>query len=1255
MIARRGKDSTEGLTGPLLVSPSGLLSERSRARQCWPCRMGRVRAFATAIAALAVLNVIALSVMFGRYLGRSPHETGLQRHGTSLPVRGVPVGECTYPVMLVWQTGRDTFSLLNQRVVESVLKHNPDVCLQLYSDTLPLDWLAPLADLGYSAEVRRVNLLELSRDLPGQTWLKTALSSNSDFLPTHLSDFTRLVLLYKYGGVYLDTDALMLKPLPHTLPSWLVRVDFLQLEPSCDWCLDKKWYLPNGVMGMPAKHPLLERMLARIDQTPYDPTSRLAIGPRFLTETFIAAQQLGIPVPAILDEPTFFPVPGPKVGDAMQATGPTVDSTWAVIQADEHALSFHLFEYTFKEVTLVDNSLVDKALKSVQVLPPGLNLCQCMWDTVAAGLELCLPLSVILRHSQRVAGWWLPAVRMCASVRADPSALVHSTYTMRITTRHGGLRLPNSGWAQELELEWPWASEHKHLGGIQYVHTGNYCNDDITVTILRDGSQVYQHGVFVHAPCWTAAEVLAPRSKLPVRKLPENWAFRVAPAVPSQSLAELRADPVASTYLDTCLRQDLEVPAAGQLRVGVIVSATGKYVQWLDDFILSGQQFLFLDCEVHYFIFTDPESARRWPSSERVHLLEQSYLGWPYDSELRHQLYYRAAPELAEMDYLMVEDADTTFVGPIGRDALGSLMAVAPAFFFAQSFDAAPWEIGQIGTSARVYAGEGKCYYAGGAFGGSVRELMFMMLNTTWMMEYDSMFRDAHPVHDDESYLNRFFLDYPPTTSLPGSYVYPEPPADRAWGMSGHNWKAAFPPKVSNLGARKWLAQEPGSERPDSTLQLGTVLSAESPTDLTPGRHEVADVTVVVHFDDASQVSAGLTLQVMVEQLAALTQRWHGSLSVLVVDSISSEPLQLGTRYPSMKYVHKPWLQGAAKLAQLLQASVSTGAVLVLQPGTVPTWQLAPHFLDAALHSGVPSPPRVIGLCRSQHVAQHPASECLERFGRAQHWRCLLCDNELSIDTPAVFEQLALVHRHRCTQPRLDKVRTQQFSAAMLSTQTLLQSLRSAASNQQVSMLAIALQRGVDSGALWHCQHDAQVVMPVRAPLAPQSAAAEHANSKAHPELFQSFASVAAGAEVVVDVTSHSGQVSMQPASSSSASTVACWGEQPQLGDARSKYNTVVGELIGIELFSKKLDAVLLLAASGDRLQFDACIDGKVCVFLVRRAQVSPMSAEDAAGLCERLDSELAEVHTVHVYAQADMVLGHRLSQQLVWMKLRHP
>ncbi|XP_037954560.1 lactosylceramide 4-alpha-galactosyltransferase-like [Teleopsis dalmanni] len=66
--------------------------------------------------------------------------------------------------------------------------------------------------------IRNVNLWSFVNDTPMEKWFKTGKLFESHFITIHLSDFLRLLLLWRYGGTYLDLDTITLKSLesmPH--------------------------------------------------------------------------------------------------------------------------------------------------------------------------------------------------------------------------------------------------------------------------------------------------------------------------------------------------------------------------------------------------------------------------------------------------------------------------------------------------------------------------------------------------------------------------------------------------------------------------------------------------------------------------------------------------------------------------------------------------------------------------------------------------------------------------------------------------------------------------------------------------------------------------------------------------------------------------------------------------------------------------------------------------------------------------------
>lgn len=143
---------------------------------------------------------------------------------------------------LAWTTAAESFSLRYRRTIESTLKYHPTACLIVYSPTLPADHFQRFWDLGYNIIVERPNVPYLLNGTPAEVWsapgplnllpylllpasFHDALGPFSDryrnieewkkgpYFFSHITEIIRLASLYKYGGVYLDTDVIVMREL----------------------------------------------------------------------------------------------------------------------------------------------------------------------------------------------------------------------------------------------------------------------------------------------------------------------------------------------------------------------------------------------------------------------------------------------------------------------------------------------------------------------------------------------------------------------------------------------------------------------------------------------------------------------------------------------------------------------------------------------------------------------------------------------------------------------------------------------------------------------------------------------------------------------------------------------------------------------------------------------------------------------------------------------------------------------------------
>ncbi|XP_020256653.1 uncharacterized protein At4g19900, partial [Asparagus officinalis] len=123
-------------------------------------------------------------------------------------------GKCSIRVFMVWNSPSWMFGVRHQRGLESVLKMHRDACILVLSEMMEMDSFERFVKDGFKVAVAMPDLDELLKDTPthefASLWYEWRTTKH---YPVHYSELIRLATLYKYGGVYLDSDVIVLKPL----------------------------------------------------------------------------------------------------------------------------------------------------------------------------------------------------------------------------------------------------------------------------------------------------------------------------------------------------------------------------------------------------------------------------------------------------------------------------------------------------------------------------------------------------------------------------------------------------------------------------------------------------------------------------------------------------------------------------------------------------------------------------------------------------------------------------------------------------------------------------------------------------------------------------------------------------------------------------------------------------------------------------------------------------------------------------------
>ncbi|EPS72245.1 hypothetical protein M569_02514, partial [Genlisea aurea] len=121
---------------------------------------------------------------------------------------------CNMRVFMVWNSPPWMFGVRHQRGMESLFYHHSDACVVVFSETMELDFFSRFVNDSYKVAVVMPDLDELLSGTPSEIFApRWHESRRTKHYQIHYSELIRLAAIYKYGGIYLDSDVIVLKPL----------------------------------------------------------------------------------------------------------------------------------------------------------------------------------------------------------------------------------------------------------------------------------------------------------------------------------------------------------------------------------------------------------------------------------------------------------------------------------------------------------------------------------------------------------------------------------------------------------------------------------------------------------------------------------------------------------------------------------------------------------------------------------------------------------------------------------------------------------------------------------------------------------------------------------------------------------------------------------------------------------------------------------------------------------------------------------
>jgi hypothetical protein len=196
-------------------------------------------------------------------------------------------GESNSRIFFHETSGKNKLTITQCCSIESAAKHHPNRSIQLFvrppesffdssmallqSNFLNTVWMRVLSRYP-NVSVILLNYKNYFFGTPMEDWYKKKEWLKSQFEIAHMSDYVRILSLYKSGGLYLDLDVLTLKPYDGTIFRNFLVYGSARMD-----------HISNGAMHIEFGHWISKEIMELLVKE-YDPDSYIYHGPEAVSE-----------------------------------------------------------------------------------------------------------------------------------------------------------------------------------------------------------------------------------------------------------------------------------------------------------------------------------------------------------------------------------------------------------------------------------------------------------------------------------------------------------------------------------------------------------------------------------------------------------------------------------------------------------------------------------------------------------------------------------------------------------------------------------------------------------------------------------------------------------------------------------------------------------------------------------------------------------------------------------------------------------
>ena len=209
------------------------------------------------------------------------------------------------------------------------------------------------------------------------------------------------------------------------------------------------------------------------------------------------------------------------------------------------------------------------------------------------------------------------------------------------------------------------------------------------------------------------------------------------------------------------------------MKICILTIATNKYINFVQKLYDNIEEYFLPEHEKDCLLITNHECE----SSDNVRIHNIDHESWPMPTLKRYNYFLREKDFIMQHDYCFYFDVDMRIDSVVGDEVLGDLVATKHFYKLFEKPEHFSYERNP-NSLAYIPVGEGKSYYAGGFNGGKTEKFMEMSEVIADRVNKD-LDNNIIAVWHDESHMNRYMIDNPPTLELSSEYCYPEPELGR--------------------------------------------------------------------------------------------------------------------------------------------------------------------------------------------------------------------------------------------------------------------------------------------------------------------------------------------------------------------------------------------------------------------------------------------------------------------------------------------